>query len=60
MLACSCPKLRYKREFRPSDLLCMRALCWVPLERAVPALDACMNCIISQVDYVPNTVGTLD
>ncbi|KAK9903993.1 hypothetical protein WJX75_002063 [Coccomyxa subellipsoidea] len=53
----SCPKMRYKGEFRPSDLLCMHSLCWVPTERAVPALDADMHCIISQVPGALEDLG---
>lgn len=49
VITCSCSKMRYKAEFKPSDLLCMHLGCWVPAERAVPALDADMHCVISQV-----------
>ncbi len=45
--------MRYKADFKPSDLLCMHSLCWVPVERAVPALDADMHCIISRVGALP-------
>ncbi|CAL8470792.1 g10334 [Coccomyxa elongata] len=53
----SCSKMRYKAEFRPSDLLCMHLGCWVPAERAVPALDADMHCVISQI---PGALQGLD
>ncbi|EIE22789.1 hypothetical protein COCSUDRAFT_47695 [Coccomyxa subellipsoidea C-169] len=53
----SCPKMRYKADFKPSDLLCMHSLCWVPVERAVPALDADMHCIISRI---PGALEGLD
>lgn len=36
----SCPKMRYKAEYAPSDLLCPRTRIWVPLADAVPLLDA--------------------
>ncbi len=49
-MTCSCSKMRYKAEFRPSDLLCMHLGCWVPADRAVPALDEDMHCVISQVE----------
>ena len=35
----SCPKMRYKGGYRPSQLLCQRSLRWVPLERCLPVLD---------------------
>uniref|UniRef100_A0A8C5I740 Arginyl-tRNA--protein transferase 1 n=1 Tax=Gouania willdenowi TaxID=441366 RepID=A0A8C5I740_GOUWI len=35
----SCPKMRYKGQYRPSDLLCPETYVWVPIERCVPQLD---------------------
>ncbi|XP_015202277.2 arginyl-tRNA--protein transferase 1 isoform X5 [Lepisosteus oculatus] len=35
----SCPKMRYKGQYRPSDLLCPETFVWVPIERCLPRLD---------------------
>jgi len=35
----SCPKMSYKAEYRPSDLLCPARYIWTPFERAVELLD---------------------
>ncbi|XP_029961925.1 arginyl-tRNA--protein transferase 1 isoform X2 [Salarias fasciatus] len=35
----SCPKMRYKGQYRPSDLLCPETYVWVPIERCTPKLD---------------------
>ncbi|KAM6916023.1 arginyl-tRNA--protein transferase 1 isoform 2-T2 [Xenentodon cancila] len=35
----SCSKMRYKGQYRPSDLLCPETYVWVPIERCVPLLD---------------------
>ncbi|CAK6951818.1 arginyl-tRNA--protein transferase 1 isoform X1 [Scomber scombrus] len=35
----SCPKMRYKGQYRPSDLLCPETYIWVPIERCIPQLD---------------------
>ncbi|XP_022060134.1 arginyl-tRNA--protein transferase 1 isoform X2 [Acanthochromis polyacanthus] len=35
----SCPKMRYKGQYRPSDLLCPETYVWVPIERCVPHLE---------------------
>lgn len=35
----SCPKMRYKGQYRPSDLLCPETYTWVPMERCIPRLD---------------------
>lgn len=36
----SCPKMRYKAQYRPSQLLCPVTLTWHNLEVALPKLDA--------------------
>ena len=36
-------------EYRPSELLCPRALCWVPAERALAAIDASSYVTISEL-----------
>ena len=45
----TCPKMRYKAEFQPSELLCMRTYAWVPLCSAVPAIQDDAHCTIGQV-----------
>nr|XP_029133947.1 arginyl-tRNA--protein transferase 1 isoform X3 [Labrus bergylta] len=35
----SCPKMRYKGQYRPSDLLCPETFAWVPIERCLPQLE---------------------
>ncbi|XP_026164825.1 arginyl-tRNA--protein transferase 1 isoform X2 [Mastacembelus armatus] len=35
----SCPKMRYKGQYQPSDLLCPETYVWVPIERCVPQLE---------------------
>ncbi|XP_073729628.1 arginyl-tRNA--protein transferase 1 isoform X2 [Misgurnus anguillicaudatus] len=35
----SCPKMRYKGQYRPSDLLCPETYVWMPIERCIPRLD---------------------
>uniref|UniRef100_A0A0N4U8I6 Arginyl-tRNA--protein transferase 1 n=1 Tax=Dracunculus medinensis TaxID=318479 RepID=A0A0N4U8I6_DRAME len=34
----SCPKMQYKSQFRPSDLLCDYSFTWVPVEKCVERL----------------------
>jgi arginine-tRNA-protein transferase len=40
----SCHRMRYKGDYRPSDLLCPRHKCWVPLERVQGSLDQVCGC----------------
>ncbi|XP_064000306.1 arginyl-tRNA--protein transferase 1 isoform X1 [Pogoniulus pusillus] len=35
----SCPKMRYKGQYRPSDLLCPETYVWMPIERCLPLLE---------------------
>ncbi|XP_058652693.1 arginyl-tRNA--protein transferase 1 isoform X1 [Onychostoma macrolepis] len=35
----SCPKMRYKGQYQPSDLLCPETYTWMPIERCIPRLD---------------------
>ncbi|XP_025096854.1 arginyl-tRNA--protein transferase 1-like isoform X1 [Pomacea canaliculata] len=35
----SCPKMRYKGQFVPSQLLCPETYTWIPIEKCVPKLD---------------------
>jgi len=36
----SCPKMRYKAQYKPSDLLCPENFEWVPLSDCLPKLNA--------------------
>ncbi|XP_075932647.1 arginyl-tRNA--protein transferase 1 isoform X1 [Anarhichas minor] len=36
----SCPKMRYKGQYRPSDLLCPETFAWVPIEQCVLQLES--------------------
>ncbi|XP_061914596.1 arginyl-tRNA--protein transferase 1 isoform X2 [Entelurus aequoreus] len=36
----SCPKMRYKGQYRPSDLLCPETYVWVPIEQCLPHLES--------------------
>jgi arginine-tRNA-protein transferase len=35
----NCPKMRYKGQYEPSDLLCSETYEWVPLSECIPKLD---------------------
>ena len=47
----SCPKMTYKARFKPSELLCDRRHCWIPLEAVRGALDvspaACQHSMLT-------------
>ena len=49
----TCPKMRYKADFHPSELLCMRTYAWVPLPVVLPALKADSHCAIGLVSTRP-------
>jgi arginyl-tRNA--protein-N-Asp/Glu arginylyltransferase len=36
----SCPRMQYKADFAPSDLLCPKTHCWVPIDRVQSALES--------------------
>ncbi|XP_069719868.1 arginyl-tRNA--protein transferase 1 isoform X5 [Phaenicophaeus curvirostris] len=40
----SCPKMRYKGQYRPSDLLCPETYVWTPIERCLPLLEHSKYC----------------
>ncbi|XP_055976919.1 arginyl-tRNA--protein transferase 1 isoform X1 [Sorex fumeus] len=44
----SCPKMRYKSQYRPSDLLCPETYVWVPIEQCLPSLDKSKYCRFNQ------------
>jgi len=35
----TCPKMKYKGDYHPSDLLCLSSFQWVPLEQCLPLLN---------------------
>ena len=45
----SCPKMRYKAAFRPSQLLCPETFSWVPLERVTQALNERPYVVLARV-----------
>ncbi|XP_072480577.1 arginyl-tRNA--protein transferase 1 isoform X1 [Notamacropus eugenii] len=44
----SCPKMKYKGQYRPSDLLCPETYVWVPIEQCLPALENSKYCRFNQ------------
>ena len=36
----TCPKMQYKIDFAPADLLCPKTLVWIPFARIKPYLDS--------------------
>ncbi|XP_053926851.1 arginyl-tRNA--protein transferase 1 isoform X3 [Cuculus canorus] len=40
----SCPKMRYKGQYRPSDLLCPETYVWTPIEQCLPLLEHSKYC----------------
>uniref|UniRef100_A0A8C3WRF0 Arginyl-tRNA--protein transferase 1 n=1 Tax=Catagonus wagneri TaxID=51154 RepID=A0A8C3WRF0_9CETA len=44
----SCPKMKYKGQYRPSDLLCPETYVWVPIEQCLPSLDNSKYCRFNQ------------
>ncbi|XP_070288113.1 arginyl-tRNA--protein transferase 1 isoform X4 [Myotis yumanensis] len=44
----SCPKMRYKGHYRPSDLLCPETYVWVPIEQCLPSLENSKYCRFNQ------------
>uniref|UniRef100_A0A8C9VZV2 Arginyl-tRNA--protein transferase 1 n=1 Tax=Scleropages formosus TaxID=113540 RepID=A0A8C9VZV2_SCLFO len=47
----SCPKMRYKGQYQPSDLLCPETYTWVPLEHCLPKLE---NSPYARLNQDPN------
>ncbi|XP_030058455.1 arginyl-tRNA--protein transferase 1 isoform X2 [Microcaecilia unicolor] len=43
----SCPKMRYKGQYRPSDLLCPETYTWVSIEQCLPKLENSKYCRFS-------------
>ncbi|XP_064320379.1 arginyl-tRNA--protein transferase 1 isoform X3 [Phalacrocorax carbo] len=44
----SCPKMRYKSQYRPSDLLCPETYIWTPIEQCLPLLERSKYCRFNQ------------
>ncbi|XP_017204109.1 arginyl-tRNA--protein transferase 1 isoform X3 [Oryctolagus cuniculus] len=44
----SCPKMKYKGQYRPSDLLCPETYVWVPIEQCLPSLETTKYCRFNQ------------
>ncbi|XP_050814965.1 arginyl-tRNA--protein transferase 1 isoform X6 [Gopherus flavomarginatus] len=44
----SCPKMKYKGQYRPSDLLCPETYVWVPIEQCLPTLEHSKYCRFNQ------------
>ncbi|XP_027451992.1 arginyl-tRNA--protein transferase 1 isoform X1 [Callorhinus ursinus] len=44
----SCPKMKYKGQYRPSDLLCPETYVWVPIEQCLSSLDNSKYCRFNQ------------
>ncbi|XP_065528478.1 arginyl-tRNA--protein transferase 1 isoform X3 [Lathamus discolor] len=44
----SCPKMRYKGQYRPSDLLCPETYIWMPIEQCLPLLEHSKYCRFNQ------------
>ncbi|XP_075072397.1 arginyl-tRNA--protein transferase 1 isoform X2 [Mixophyes fleayi] len=35
----TCPKMRYKGQYKPSQLLCSESYSWIPIEKCLPLLE---------------------
>ncbi|KFO85655.1 Arginyl-tRNA--protein transferase 1, partial [Buceros rhinoceros silvestris] len=44
----SCPKMRYKGQYQPSDLLCPETYVWTPIEQCLPLLEHSKYCRFNQ------------
>lgn len=51
----SCPKMRYKSSFKPSELLCPKTLNWVGFKEIEPVLEKNVKSILAGEDGVPLT-----
>lgn len=49
----SCPKMRYKAQYRPSEMLCAETHQWVAFDQALPILD---KTPVAQARLAPDTV----
>ncbi|KAK3770372.1 hypothetical protein RRG08_028270 [Elysia crispata] len=48
----SCPKMKYKAQFSPSDLVCPESYHWVPVQHCLPKLDASPYSRLSETEAV--------
>ncbi|CAM6106267.1 unnamed protein product [Calypogeia fissa] len=51
----SCPKMRYKAAYYPSELLCPERFSWVPYEVSVPFLDKQAYVCLSDLAHLQST-----
>ncbi len=56
----SCPKMRYKAQYHPSDIVCPQTFDWVPVEQCLPKLDESKFCRLSETGSVPSAEFDLD
>ena len=54
----TCPKMRYKVEFAPADLLCPKALLWIPFDRIKPYLDSQSGRALSEAPCALTKLGS--
>ena len=53
----TCPKMRYKGSYEPSELLCPVTMRWVPLSVCRPILDRCRYARLAPSDEGPEGAG---
>ncbi|XP_036278883.1 arginyl-tRNA--protein transferase 1 isoform X12 [Pipistrellus kuhlii] len=56
----SCPKMKYKGHYRPSDLLCPETYVWVPIEQCLPSLENSKYCRFNQDPEAADEGGSTD
>ncbi|KAJ3385721.1 Arginyl-tRNA--protein transferase 1 [Entophlyctis sp. JEL0112] len=57
----SCAKMRYKAQFKPSDLACPKTYEWVPVDKCLPLLDVHKVALLSSAlssDKLPSADDT--
>lgn len=53
----TCPKMRYKTEFAPADLLCPKRLIWIPFDRLTALLEAQTERALSEAPGATDGLG---
>lgn len=56
----SCPKMRYKAQYHPSEIVCPLTFQWIPVEKCLPKLDVAKFCRLSETGNAPSTELDLD
>lgn len=56
----SCPKMRYKGQYRPSDLLCPETYTWIPIERCIPRLETSAYARLSEDPHAGDAYALKD